>query len=147
MIFWAYFSKNLTNPAFNFCAFRRKTLFAWNFWENFPKNVLRKLLKMDVWAYFSKNLWAFHFCAFGRKTQILWKFWEKFWKDFLRSLMHSLGRPTGPLAHWPTFFPGFLSRTAVSFLYPSILSLSHLFFSLFMRSLFMTRYVGCQKNE
>ena len=31
MDFLAYFSKNLTNPAFNFCAFGRKTLFAGNF--------------------------------------------------------------------------------------------------------------------
>ena len=31
MEFLAYFSKNLTNPAFNFCAFGLKTLFAGNF--------------------------------------------------------------------------------------------------------------------
>ena len=29
-VFLAYFSKNLTNPAFNFCAFGRKTLCAGN---------------------------------------------------------------------------------------------------------------------
>ena len=37
MDFWAYYSKTLTNPAFNFCAFGRQTLFAGNFWENFQK--------------------------------------------------------------------------------------------------------------
>ena len=31
MDFEHIFSKNLTNPAFNFCAFGRKTLFAVNF--------------------------------------------------------------------------------------------------------------------
>ena len=45
-IFWTYFSKNLTNPTFNFCAFRRKTLFAWNFWENFPKNYKKCVQKI-----------------------------------------------------------------------------------------------------
>ena len=29
--FGAYFSKNLTNPAFNFCAFGRKTHILWKF--------------------------------------------------------------------------------------------------------------------
>ena len=41
MDFLAYFSKNLTNPAFNFCAFGRKALFAGNFWENFLKKIAK----------------------------------------------------------------------------------------------------------
>ena len=93
MDFWAYFSKNLTTTAFNFCAFGRKTLFAGNFWENFQKNdkkCVKKIAKKDFWAYLSKNLTnpAFNFCAFGRKThslEILRKF-SKILKRFLKKI-------------------------------------------------------------
>ena len=47
--FLSIFSKNLTNPAFNFCAFGRKTHILWKFRENFRKlwkDFLRKLQKM-----------------------------------------------------------------------------------------------------
>ena len=44
--------------------------------RKFLKNLLRKLRKRIILAYFSKNLTthALHFCAFGRKTQIVGKF-------------------------------------------------------------------------
>ena len=54
MEFLAYLSKNLTNPAFNFCAFGRKTQILWKFWENvrkFWKDFLRKLQKMHYLHY------------------------------------------------------------------------------------------------
>ena len=75
MDFLAYFSKNLTNPAINFCAFGRKTLFAGNFLEifrKFAKVFSRKLRKCIILAYLSKNFanTAFNFCAFGRKTTL-----------------------------------------------------------------------------
>ena len=47
MDFWSYFSKNLTNPAFNFCAFGRKTLFAGNF-EKIMENILKKIAKNEL---------------------------------------------------------------------------------------------------
>ena len=43
-IILAYFSKILTNPAFKFCAFRRKTQCAGNFRENFPKKLMKNAL-------------------------------------------------------------------------------------------------------
>ena len=52
-----YFSKNLTNSAFNFCGFGRKALFAGNVWDNFLKfsNIfLRKLRKMHYFSIFYK---------------------------------------------------------------------------------------------
>ena len=55
MDFLAYFSKDLTNPAFNFCAFGRKTLFARNFWENFQRFSKENCLKRLILAYFSNK--------------------------------------------------------------------------------------------
>ena len=51
--FLAYFSKNLTNPAFHVCAFGRKTLFAENFFKE--KIFLRKLRKMHYFRIFFKK--------------------------------------------------------------------------------------------
>ena len=44
--------------------------------KNITKNLLIKIRKCIILAYFSKNLTnhAFNFCAFGRKTQIVGKF-------------------------------------------------------------------------
>ena len=51
MDFLEYFSQNLTNPAFHFCAFGRKTLIA----EIFEKIFLRKLRKMHYFSIFFKQ--------------------------------------------------------------------------------------------
>ena len=78
MDFLAYFSKNLTNPAFNFCAFGRKRYLheIEKIFENFQKFSKENCLKCLILAYFSKSLTipAFNFCAFGRKRQIVGKF-------------------------------------------------------------------------
>ena len=54
MDFWAYFSKNLTNPAFNFCVFGGKKLFH-EIFRKFSKIFLRKLRKMHYFSIFFKN--------------------------------------------------------------------------------------------
>ena len=51
MDFWTYFSKKLTSPAFSFCEFGRKTLFAGNFSENF----LKKIAKRHYFSIFPKD--------------------------------------------------------------------------------------------
>ena len=95
MDFLPYFSKNLTNPAFKFCAFGRKTLFTGNFWENFRNFSKENCKKCIILAYFSKNLTnnAFNFCPFRWKAQLIGKFekdFENFQKTFLRKLQKTL---------------------------------------------------------
>ena len=75
------FSNNLTNPALNFCAFGRRTLFSGNF-EKILKN-LKKIAKNALFQHiYQKNLTdhALIFCAFGRKTQLLGNF-EKIFEN------------------------------------------------------------------
>ena len=75
-IILAYFSKNLTNHAFKFCAFGRTTQFLGNFekiFESFSKNFFKKFLKMHYFCIFLNKILqtALLFCAFGRKTQVI----------------------------------------------------------------------------
>ena len=44
MHYFSIFFKKLTNPAFNICAFGRKTQFIWNF-EKILKKFLKKITK------------------------------------------------------------------------------------------------------
>ena len=87
MIFWAYFSKNVTNPAFNLFAFRRKTLFEWNFWENFPKNYKKCAQKIAKNGFLSIFFKQFHnhsiqFLRVWMKRAICRKFFRKFSKNY-----------------------------------------------------------------
>ena len=81
-LFLAYFSKDLTNHAFGFCPFRRKTQFIGNFeksFENFQK-ISKENCKNIMLAYFSKKFKkpCADFCAFGRKTQFIRNFEKVF---------------------------------------------------------------------
>ena len=94
MIFWAYFSNKLTNPAFYFCAFGRKTLSQESFekiFRNITQKIFKKIAKNGFLAYFSNKLpnYPLIFCALGRTTQIVRKFWENFefvWWKFYRKI-------------------------------------------------------------
>ena len=90
----AYFSKELTNHALDFCGLGPKTQIVGKFWEIFRKYskiFVRKWQKCIILAYFQKILTnhSLNFCALGQKAQIVVKFWENSensWWNFYRTI-------------------------------------------------------------
>ena len=94
MQYLSIFYKRFNKPCVDFLRVWTKNKSYWKIWEkfrNFSKNLLRKMRKCIILAYFSKNLtnYALIFRAFGRKTQIVGKCWENFeifWWKFNRKI-------------------------------------------------------------
>ena len=89
MHYFRIFFKVLTNPAFKFCAFGRKTLFVGNFLENIREFSEENCEKCIILAYFSKefNKPFVNFLRDWTKNTILWKFWENFLKKIAKNVL------------------------------------------------------------